>query len=148
LKGGKVKGTQENRKAAYAVYERFGGRDIAGIIECLKNEHNIDISAQTLHQWKRDGNWNEALADTVGSHEERMLLKLMGLIEKYEHHLVEGDKPDPQAAYAYTNLIDSFLRLSSKMPRREASLEEMQRAAEEILENDYGIKRKLVSNDA
>jgi hypothetical protein len=135
-----VKGTTENRELAYSVYERFGGRDIAGMLECLKREHNIDITAQTLHQWKRDGNWNEALADRASSHEERIFLKLTGLIEKFERHLIEGKGPDPQAAYAYTNLIDAFLRLSSKMPRRGRSQEEIQKAAEEVLRNDHGIE--------
>jgi hypothetical protein len=134
-----VKGTTENRELAYNVYERYGGRDIAGMLECLNKEHSIDISAQTLHQWKRDGNWNEALADRAGSHEERIFLKLTGLIEKFEQHLIEGKGPDPQAAYAYTNLIDAFLRLSSKLPKWGKEADDRP-TLEEVLKNEYGIE--------
>jgi hypothetical protein len=135
-----MKGTQENRELAFIVYERYGGRDIKGMLDCLKNEHNIDITAQTLHQWKRDGNWNEALADRAGSHEERIYLKLTGLIEKFEQHLTGGGGPDAQAAYAYTNLIDSFLRLSSRMPKMGSGAEGTA-TLEEVLRNEYGIDR-------
>jgi hypothetical protein len=131
-----MKGTTENRELAYSVYERFGGRDIAGMLEALKEEHSVDISAQTLHQWKRDGNWNEALADRAGSHEERIFLKLTGLIEKYEQHLIEGKGPDPQAAYAYTNLISVFLNLRGKIPMSKAAKEEYERSLNEQVENE------------
>jgi hypothetical protein len=135
-----MKGTPENR-------ERFGGKDMPGMIEALKAEHGLEISLQTLYQWRRDWDWDGRLALSASTHEERMLYKLMGLIEKYERHMGKSDKPDPQAAYAYTNLISAFLNLTGKMPMKGASHEEMQRVAEEILRNDYGIKRKLVSSE-
>jgi hypothetical protein len=99
-----MKGTPENRELAYSVYERFGGKDMPGMLECLKNEHNIEISLQTLYQWRRDLEWDGRLAISTSTHKERMLLKLVGLIDKHECHLCKSDKPDPQAAYAYTNL--------------------------------------------
>jgi hypothetical protein len=135
-----MKGTPENRELAYSVYERFGGKDMPGMLESLKKKHNIEISLQTLYQWRRDWDWDGRLALSASTHEERMLFKLMGLIEKYERLLSKGEKPDPQAAYAYTNLIGAFLNLSGRMPTKGRSQEEIQRAAEEVLKNEYGIE--------
>ena len=132
-----MKGTPENREKAYGIYERFGGKDMPGMIKALKAEHGLEISLQTLYQWRRDWDWDSRLALSASTHEERMLFKLMGLIEKYEQHMSKSDKPDPQAAYAYSNLIAAFLNLSGKIPMSKASLEEYERTLNEEVENAY-----------
>jgi hypothetical protein len=132
-----MKGTPENREKAYEVYERFGGKDMPGMIEALKAEHGLEISLQTLYQWRRDWDWDGRLALSASTHEERMLYKLMGLIEKYERHMGKSDKPDPQAAYAYTNLISAFLNLTGKIPMSKKALEEYNRSLDEQVENEY-----------
>lgn len=59
----------------------------------------------------------------------------------------DQNKPDPgmdnQAQNAYTSLIKTLVELAKKMPVQTNDTDEMLRLAEEILENDYGIKRKL-----
>jgi hypothetical protein len=64
----------------------------------------------------------------------------MGLLEKYERHMNKADKPDPQAAYAYTNLITAFLTLAGKTPKKGRG-EEGTATLEEVLRNEYGIER-------
>jgi hypothetical protein len=135
-----MKGTPENREKAYSVYERFGGKDMPGMLEVLKNEHGLEISLQTLYQWRRDWDWNGRLALSASTHEESMLHRLMGLIDKYERHLRKVDSPDPQAAYAYTNLISAFLNLTGKMPKKGKGAEGTA-TLEEVLRNEYGIER-------
>lgn len=136
-------GTPENREMAFRVYARFGGRNIPGILERLKKEHGLRISAQTLYQWKRDGEWAEKLLDSGPSFEEGVLLKLMGLIERFERHLQTAPRMDAQAIFAYTNMINTFFNLSDKLrPFIKTDPARMKRIADEILENDYGIKRQ------
>jgi hypothetical protein len=50
---------------------------------------------------------------------------------------------DNQAQNAYTNIIKTLVDLAKKVSIQTNDTDEMKRLAEEILENDYGIKRKL-----
>jgi len=72
---------------------------------------------------------------------EKHMLNFMKLIGKYERHLADRPGIDPQAVYAYTNMLRTALDLSKRLPHRKPSPEEMTRRAKEILEMEYGVKR-------
>lgn len=137
----KPKGTPENRELAFVVYARFGGRNVPAMLERLVKEHGLRISMNTLYRWKREGDWEARLENKEPTFEERTLLKLMGLMERVERRLAESPAVEPQAVYAYTNMVNTFFNLAKKLgPAMRTSPEEMRRRALEILENDYGIK--------
>jgi len=120
-------GTPENRELAFAVYTLFGGRNIHRILIRLEHVHGLSLSARTLYKWKDEGNWDGRLgrAGAAGkcppmrevlTFEERLLSRVMGLLEKYERHFETNDAVrDAQAAYAYTNLLRAAMELSRRM---------------------------------
>lgn len=120
-------GTPENRELAYRVYALMAGRNIPRILYRLEMRHKLEISARTLYKWKEEGDWDRRMAgedpngrgtapDGVMTLEERMLMKITGLMEKYEQ-CFEGREaaPDAQSAYAYTNLARAALEIARKM---------------------------------
>ncbi len=78
------------------------------------------------------------------SFEQRMIDALEERREAYEAYfaLKGTDDVDNQAQNAYTNLIKTLFELNKKSSAPTRSPEEMRRRAEEILESDFGIKRR------
>lgn len=78
--------------------------------------------------------------------EEKMirdLLKRKRAYEKYFKSKKENpENIDPKAESAYASLVKLIVEISKKADLRAKDPEEMKRLAEEILENDYGIKRQ------
>ena len=135
-------GTPQNRELAYRAYAQFGGRNIPAILECLKQEHGIKISTQTLYVWKREGDWEGRLRSHPTSFEEKTLISMMGLIETLERRLSESKTMDPQAVFAYTRMVNTFFKQAKKIGRlMRTDPETIRRTAQEILERDYGIMR-------
>jgi len=113
-------GTPENREAAYRVYALFGGKNIRQILGRLEWKHGLKISAQTLYEWKDEGGWDKRIAESAAEDEltfnERMLGRVLRLIERYDRHFAaEGPARDAQTAYAYTNLIRTAMELRRRM---------------------------------
>lgn len=116
-------GTPENRELAFRVYSLFGGRNIHRMLCRLEHMHGLAISARTLYKWKEQENWEARMGPRDGlsapgvlTFEERLLLRVMSLIEKYELYFETNDAvKDIQAAYAYTNLLRTAIELSRKM---------------------------------
>jgi hypothetical protein len=80
----------------------------------------------------------------------KALLKRKREYEKYFKTLLKKENPetdnlgmDHQAQTAYTNIIKTLVELSRKAASEAKDPERLKRLAEEILENDYGIERKL-----
>jgi hypothetical protein len=70
----------------------------------------------------------------------KALLRRKGEYERYFDSLRDKDeKMDNQAQNAYTSIIKTLVELSRKAAPPKRSAEEIQRAAEEVLRNDYGI---------
>jgi hypothetical protein len=147
----KGEGTPENKEAAFGVYMEHGGRNIPLMIRHLGEEHGIKVSEHTLYDWMKEGDWKarlkraederkEFLEGELLDFDQKMLKKILRQIERYERHLDTDSRVDNQAAYAYTNMIRTAMELAGKIkPERKRSPEEIRRAAEEVLRNDYGI---------
>jgi hypothetical protein len=118
-------GTPENRETAYRVFALFGGRNIKQILGRLQWKHDIEISAQTLYEWKKEGQWEERMARTAGTDvltfNEQMLGRVLRLIRRYDVHFAGGPVNNAQAAYAYTNLIRTAMELARRMNRWESA---------------------------
>ena len=121
-------GTPENRELAFRVYAFFGGRNIPRVLRRLFSEHDIDISARTLHDWKNEGNWDERIRTAVRGElpgtdmltfDEKMLKRIIGIVGRYESQIKTGASLDNQAAYAYTNLVKTAIELARNMKRWE-----------------------------
>lgn len=135
------KGTKENRDLAFRLYKEEGGRDISKIIQRLRQEHGLGLSAPTLHRWKKEGRWQERLSGNwQAGFDERMLDILERLIERYEHQMAEGRRLKDQSTYALLYLIKAARELRGSGVRTDP--EEMKRMAEEILRTEYGIVRQ------
>lgn len=148
----KGEGTLKAREKAFGVYMEHGGRNIPLIIRHLNDEHGIRISEQTLYEWMKDGEWKACLKrsqeerqgfeNELLDFDQRMLKKILRQIERYERHLDTDSRVDNQAAYAYTNMIRTAMDLANKIkPERNADPEAHERTLEEVLENEYGIRR-------
>jgi len=115
-------GTPENRELAFMAYALFGGKNIPKVLQRLQALHGIRISARTLYRWRDEGGWQERMAALAGgssaAHEltfdERMLGRMMSLIERFEAELAKKGA-DSQTAYAYTNLVRTAIELSRNM---------------------------------
>lgn len=122
-------GTPENKEMAFRVYALFGGKNIQHILERLRCRNALEISAQTLYEWKREGNWDERMKATPAEPEflsfnERMLRRLMEVIERYERRF--DKEAGDQAAYAYANLVRVALELSGRMHSWEKDVPDIQ----------------------
>jgi transposase-like protein len=145
--------TPEARELAFRLYAENGGRDIPKVLERLRRNHGVDITEQTLHEWKRQGGWKERMEQSLEGRrefhdrelvglEERMMGRLIRQIEKYELYM-QAPHVDNQASFAYTNMIRTAIELAGRIrPEKRTDPEEMRRIADEILETDYGIKRR------
>jgi hypothetical protein len=70
----------------------------------------------------------------------KALLRRKGEYERYFDTLREKDeKMDSPAQNAYTTIIKTLVELSKKAAPPKRSAEEIRKAAEEVLRNDYGI---------
>ncbi len=91
--------------------------------------------------------------------EEKMIRSLLERKKEYEDYFKASVQPDDgdseeekkkkkepeidnQATNAYTGLIKTIVELSRKSPKEAKNPVELKRLAEEILENEYGIKRQ------
>ena len=72
----------------------------------------------------------------------RSLLKRKREYEKYFKAKEEKNEIDNQTTNAYAGLIKTIVELSRKAPKEAKDPAELKRLAEEILENEYGIKRQ------
>jgi len=137
----KGQGTPENKKKAFGLYIELGGKNIKAMLGRLRDEHGIEVSAQTLINWATEGKWKEHIMSMGHAEfEKTMLLKLIRQIERLERRQEISPAPDMQSVYAYTNLINSALKIKRTIPEK-IDPEEMCRRAKEIFENDFGIKR-------
>jgi hypothetical protein len=75
--------------------------------------------------------------------DRRMIDDLIKRKESYEAYFKTQDDPiDHKAESAYASLVKTIVELSMKAGARAKDPEELRRIADEILENDYGIKRR------
>jgi hypothetical protein len=75
--------------------------------------------------------------------ERRMIEDLLKRKESYEAYFKTQEDPiDHKAESAYASLVKTIVELSIKAGTRAKDPEELRRIADEILENDYGIKRR------
>lgn len=141
----------ENRERAFQVYCDEGG-NVEATLRRLEKEHGLKLSKPTFYDWMKKYNFDDRrikvdlekqkVKDSQISFEEKIMLKLIAQIEKYEAYFENNATIDNQAVYAYTNLLKTIIELSRKRPQKEAKdPAEMRRLAEEILESEYGIKR-------
>jgi hypothetical protein len=139
-------GTPENRELAFRVYAAMGGRDIPRVLDRLKSDYGLSISAQTLYRWRSEGGWELRMtgrdSEEPSAFELRLFNRLMRLIERYEADLDRRPNVGSQEAFAYANLARAAIELSKRLPPEAKDPEEMRRVALEILETDYGIKRE------
>jgi hypothetical protein len=140
-------GTPENRELAFRTYAAMGGRDIPGVLERLRKDYGLDISAQTLYRWRKEGGWalrmppEEKRGETSGF-ELRLFHRLARLIERYEAELERRPKVESQEIFAYAGLARAALEVSRKLPPAAKDPGELRRIAAEILENDFGVKQE------
>jgi hypothetical protein len=74
--------------------------------------------------------------------EKRMIDDLLKRKEAYEAYFKTAEEPmDHKAETAYASLVKTIVELSLKTGSSAKDPGELRRVAEEILENDYGIKR-------
>lgn len=139
-------GTPENRELAFRVYAAMEGKDIPRVLDRLKREYGLSISAQTLYRWRREGGWALRMsgrdAEEPSAFELRMFNRLMRLIERYEADLDKMPRVGTQEVFAYANLARAAMELSKRLPPEAKDPEEMRRVAQEIMETEYGIKRR------
>jgi hypothetical protein len=147
------KGTPDAKELAFRVYAEHGGINIPLILENLKHTYKLEITERTLYEWKQAGDWKARVKRAMEEKrefqegellglEERMMGKLLKQIERYEGHM-HGPEIDNQAAYAYVNMIRIALELAGRIrPETRLSPEEMKRRIDEVLEAEYGIKRR------
>ncbi len=75
--------------------------------------------------------------------ERRMIDDLLKRKESYEAYFkTQQDPIDHKAESAYASLVKTIVELSVKAGTKTRDPEEIRRIADEILENDYGIKRR------
>jgi hypothetical protein len=75
--------------------------------------------------------------------ERQMIEDLLLRKAAYEALFREQEKEiDHKAESAYASLVKTIVELSIKAGTRAKDPEELKRIADEILENDYGIKRR------
>jgi len=146
------KAIEKNKDLAFDVYRQMGG-NTEGTLRELK-KRGLSLTKKTFNDWRKKFRFDERLKeadlerqraeDSQLSFEEKMMLKLLAQIEKYERYFDSKSGIDNQAVYAYTNLLKTVIELSRKMKpkKQKKDLAEMQREAREILEAEYGIKRK------
>lgn len=74
--------------------------------------------------------------------EAEMITALIRRKEEYERYFSTKEDIDPKVEQAFTNIVKLIIELARGQSGPEKSdPEEMKRAAEEILEREYGIKR-------
>lgn len=74
--------------------------------------------------------------------ERQMIDDLLKRKEAYEAFFRTQEQIDHKAESAYASLVKTIVELSIKAGTRAKDPEEIKRIADEILENDYGIKRR------
>ncbi len=142
----------ENRELAFRKYCECGGNVELTLRELEKE--GLKLSKKTFYEWMKKFNFEERRAkidterqkvnDSQISFEEKMLSDLLKQKEKYETYFDSINLIDNQAQFAYANIIKTIIDLSRKMKPKEKEIKdpaEMKRLADEILENEYGIKR-------
>ena len=139
----KGKNTPENIELAFEMFRACGGnkgRTIAAL-----EDRGLRISRPTLDRWAERNSFYDRLmtGDSDFSFEERMMLKIVAQIEKYERYFETRTKIDNPAVHAYTNLLKTVIELSRKLnlKKKKTTPEQLKAEAEKILEAEYGIKR-------
>ncbi|MDA8087813.1 MAG: hypothetical protein M0Z75_14070 [Nitrospiraceae bacterium] len=139
----KGKNTPENIELAFEVFRANGGNKVRTIADL--GSRGLRISRLTLDRWAKQNSFYDRLVtgDSRFSFEERMMLKLVAQIEKYEKYFDAKTELDNQAVHAYTNLLKTVIELSRKLKLKEkkSTPEQLKAEAEKILEAEYGIKR-------
>ncbi|MDP2166872.1 MAG: hypothetical protein Q8J64_00895 [Thermodesulfovibrionales bacterium] len=130
--------TAENMERAFRAYAEAGGRNVKEILKRLEAEFGLKISARTLYEWKRDGDWHRRMGRAASVHED-MLIRLSRMINKFEREMEIKGKADPQTVYAYVNMLKAACELSRKCPRG-FDPKETGQEAREILNVDYGLR--------
>jgi hypothetical protein len=74
--------------------------------------------------------------------EEKMINALKKRKRAYEKYFRTLKDVDNQAQSAYTSIIKTIVELSRKIPAGVSDPEEMKRRLDEVLETEYGIKRR------
>lgn len=135
--------SNDNIQMAFEVFCAQGGNKVRTHDEL--GRRGLRITRRTLDRWARQNSFYERrmAEDSRFSFEERMMLKLVGQIDKYEKYLDTKNEMDNQAVHAYTNLLKTVIELSRKLKLKDkkSTPEELKHEAEKILEAEYGIKR-------
>lgn len=117
----------ESRELAFQTYRECGGNKELTLRELEKK--GLKLSKPTLYEWIEKFNFdgrlvkadaeNQRTADLQESFEKKMMLKLVGQLEKYEKYFEENTDIDNQATYAYTNLLKVIVEISRRLPAKE-----------------------------
>jgi hypothetical protein len=146
VKGGEVSKKEEReelKELAYGVYAQYGGRNIRGMLGYLEKKYGLQITRQTLNRWRAEGLWDARLRDTEPM--QSVLGDIHEVIDRLRREIRSASDVDPQLVYAYASMVNSFFRIKKSIPEK-IDPEERQRRVEEVLVQEYGISRGVLSD--